>query len=440
MSGGNYIKRRNNMEREIIRRIIIEGQEFVNEVPLIERPFFFEKNGNYVFVGIRQAGKSYLLYQRIQQLVREGHSIEEIVYINFDDERLRQMNSDDFDLILQAYASMFSYRPVFFFDEIQNVEGWENFARRLANQKYNVYITGSNAKMLSREIATTLGGRYWNANIYPYSFAEYIKAKGVTLTTNWMYGKQSAEISKIFNEYFLFGGFPELTDIIAKRAWLNDIYSKIFFSDLVVRNKIRNEDALGLLVKRLAEGVKQPVSHTRLANLISTAGIKISKATIIDFIRYLNESCLIFPMENYAAKFADRSSNRKYYFIDNGLLHIFLTDANTSLLENIVAIQLYKQYGSEVYFYNQNIEVDFILPEQKTAYQVSYSLTDENTYRRETEALIKLNSVFPMEQMYIITRDEERTVTHESGVTIEIMPVWKWLLNDKQLPSTFIKN
>lgn len=419
------------MEKEIIRRIIIEGQEFVNEVPLIERPFFFEKNGNYVFVGIRQAGKSYLLYQRIQQLVREGHSIEEIVYINFDDERLRQMNSDNFDLILQAYASMFSHRPVFFFDEIQNVEGWENFARRLANQKYNVYITGSNAKMLSREIATTLGGRYWNANIYPYSFAEYIKAKGITLTTNWMYGKQGAEISKIFNEYFLFGGFPELTDIIAKRAWLNDIYSKIFFSDLVVRNKIRNEDALGLLVKRLAEGVKQPVSHTRLANLISTAGIKISKATIIDFIRYLNESCLIFPMENCAAQFADRSSNRKYYFIDNGLLHIFLTDANISLLENIVAIQLYKQYGNEVYFYNQNIEVDFILPEQKTAYQVSYSLTDENTYRRETEALIKLNSVFPMEQMYIITRDEERTVTHESGVTIEIIPVWKWLLNDK---------
>ena len=157
------------MEREIIRKIIIEGQEFVNEIPLIKRPFFFEKNGNYVFVGIRQAGKSYLLYQRIQQLIEEGHSIEEMVYINFDDERLRQFTTHDFDLILQAYASMFNLRPILFFDEIQNIEGWENFARRLANQKYNVYITGSNAKMLSREIATTLGGRYWNADVYPYS-------------------------------------------------------------------------------------------------------------------------------------------------------------------------------------------------------------------------------------------------------------------------------
>lgn len=418
------------MERDTIRRIIIEGQEFIDKVPLIQRPFHFENNGSYVFVGIRQAGKSYLLYQRIQQLVREGHDIEEMAYINFDDERLRQMNADDFDLILQAYASMFESRPIFFFDEIQNVEGWENFARRLANQKYQVYITGSNAKMLSREIATTLGGRFWNATVYPYSFSEYLKAAGISLSRNWEYGKQSAEVSKQFDDYFLYGGFPELTGIVAKRMWLNDIYGKIFFSDLVVRNKVRNEEALGLLVKRLAEGVKQPVSHTRLANLIASAGIKISKATIIDFIRYLKESCLIFPLENYAAKFAERSSNQKYYFIDNGLLSIFLTDGNTSLLENIVAIHLYKQFGSQVFFYNQNIEVDFLLPEQRIGYQVSYSLKEESTYHREVDALIKLNAFFPLKRMYIITRDEERTITNADGATIEVIPVWKWLCRD----------
>lgn len=243
-----------------------------------------------------------------------------------------------------------------------------------------------------------------------------------------MYGKQSAEISKLFNSYFTFGGFPELVDIVAKRAWLNDIYSKIFFSDLIVRNKIRNEDAMGLLIRRLAVGVKQPVSHTRLVNLISSTGVKISKVTIIDFIRYLKESSLIFPLENYAAKFADRNSNMKYYFIDNGLLSIFLTDANTSLLENMVAIHLFKQYGDKVYFYNQNIEVDFIIPETDTAYQVSYSIQEEATFQREVDGLIKLNNVYPLKQMYIITRDEERTITHESGATIEVIPVWKWLL------------
>ena len=147
------------MEREIIRKIIIEGQEFVNEIPLIKRPFFFEKNGNYVFVGIRQAGKSYLLYQRIQQLIEEGHSIEEMVYINFDDERLRQFTTHDFDLILQAYASMFNLRPILFFDEIQNIEGWENFARRLANQKYNVYIKAAFRKAGLTRMVTTIDQR-----------------------------------------------------------------------------------------------------------------------------------------------------------------------------------------------------------------------------------------------------------------------------------------
>ena len=390
------------VEREVIRRIIIEGQEFVNEISLTERPFFFEQKGNYVFVGIRQAGKSYLLYQRIQQLLREEHNINEIVYINFDDERLRQMTADDLDLILQAYHSLFDLRPLLFFDEIQNIEGWEHFARRLANQKYNIYITGSNAKMLSREIATTLGGRFWNKDVYPYSFAEYLNARDIILSKNWMYGKQAAEVSKAFNDYFLYGGFPELTDVIAKRVWLNDIYSKIFFSDLIVRNKVRNEEALGLLVRRLAENVKQPVSYTRLANLISSIGIKISKATVIEFIRY-------------------------------GLLSIFLLDGNTSLLENIVAIHLYKRYGAQLYFYNQNIEVDFVIPEAKTAIQVSYSLMDETTCRREVEGLIKLNRVFPMDNMCIITRDEERIITHESGVSIHVIPVWKWLLEEEPL-------
>lgn len=421
------------VEREVIRRIIIEGQEFVNEISLTERPFFFEQKGNYVFVGIRQAGKSYLLYQRIQQLLREEHNINEIVYINFDDERLRQMTADDLDLILQAYHSLFDLRPLLFFDEIQNIEGWEHFARRLANQKYNIYITGSNAKMLSREIATTVGGRFWNKDVYPYSFAEYLNARNIILSKNWMYGKQAAEVSKAFNDYFLYGGFPELTDVIAKRVWLNDIYSKIFFSDLIVRNKVRNEEALGLLVRRLAENVKQPVSYTRLANLISSIGIKISKATVIEFIRYLKESCLIFPIENYAAKFAERNSNMKHYFIDNGLLSIFLLDGNTSLLENIVAIHLYKRYGAQLHFYNQNIEVDFIIPEAKTAIQVSYSLMDETTCRREVEGLIKLNRVFPMDNMCIITRDEERIITHESGVSIHVIPVWKWLLEEEPL-------
>ena len=164
------------IDKNIIQQIIIDNQRLVNNINLIERDFVFEGKGNYVFVGIRQAGKSYMLYQRMQHLIQEGHNIEEMVYISFDDERIFDIKANELDIILQAHQSLFECRPIIFLDEIQNIDGWQYFARRLANEKYQVYITGSNAKMLSRDIATTLGGRFWVNNIYPYSFKEFLKA------------------------------------------------------------------------------------------------------------------------------------------------------------------------------------------------------------------------------------------------------------------------
>lgn len=421
------------MDRDIFRRIIVEGQETVVNIELVKRPFQFEPNGNYVFVGVRQAGKSYLLYQRIQQLIEEGENIERMVYINFDDERIIRMKAEELDFILQAYHSLYDYQPIFFFDEIQNVDGWEHFARRLANQKYRVYITGSNAKMLSRDIATTLGGRYWCEWVYPYSFNEYLSAQGIELKKNWLYSRQVAEISKSFNNYFQFGGFPELVNVVAKRIWLNNIFGKIFFSDLVVRNSVRNEEALRLAIKRLAECVKQPTPYNRIANLIKTVGVSVSTGTIIDFARYFRDACLIFSLDNYAAKFVEKESIKKHYFVDNGLLTIFLTDAETFLLENICAIHLYKKFPNEgaeqrLFYYLYNIEVDFYIPEIQTGIQVCYTLQDENTYNREVQALVKLKQQHPLQKMLIVTRDEERTITLEDGNEIEVIPVWKWLL------------
>lgn len=418
------------MKRELFKTIIIENQDLVSKIKLTPRPFDFEPNGNYVFVGVRQAGKSYLLYQRIHQLLSQGHSKEEIVYINFDDERLSLMTTDDFDLIIQAYKSTFDTTPIFFFDEIQNVPFWEKFARRLANEKYRIYITGSNAKMLSRDIATTLGGRFWCQYVYPYSFAEYLNAIEINLDKNWEYSRQQNEVAKAFEEYFYFGGFPELPDIVAKRAWLNNIFSKIFFSDIVVRNNVRNENALRLTIRRLAESVKQPTSYNRLANLVKSTGTLVTTSTVIDFVRYLKDACIVFSVDNFASKFAEKESIKKHYFIDNGLLNIFLTDPNTSLLENLCACHLYRKYGDELYYYNQNVEVDFYLPEQSIALQACYTMSDLSTTEREINALDKLNSRYPLKEAYIITRDEESQITTPSGLEIKILPSWKWLLMD----------
>lgn len=417
------------MDKELFRAIISENQEFILDIPLVKRPLCLEEKGNYVFVGVRQAGKSYLLYQLIQQLIASGTKIEDVVYINFDDERLQGMASSDFDLILQAYHSMHAGQPIFFFDEIQNVEGWANFARRLANLKYRVYVTGSNAKMLGRDIETVLGGRYLDLQVFPYSFAEYLKAVNVSLPHGWQYGRKANEIQRQFRTYFEWGGFPELVNFREKRVWLNSLYNRIFFNDLIVRHKIKNEEALRLCIRRLAECVMQPCSLNRLSNLVKSTGVSCSTSTIMQYIRYLQESCLLISISNYASKFAEKETIKKHYLTDNGLLHLFINNPDTLLLENLCAILLYKQYGKQLYYYHRNIEVDFYIPEEGMAIQASYRMSDETTLQREVNGLAALHALHPLKRAIIVTYEDEGEL-EKDGLKIEIIPVWKYALSE----------
>ena len=416
------------MEKELFRSIISENQEYIGRISLVERSFQLEENGNYVFVGVRQAGKSYLLYQLMQQKMRNGVQTEDIVYVNFDDERLIGMTAADFDLILQAYHSMYEGTPIFFFDEIQNVEGWANFARRLVNQKYRVYVTGSNAKMLGRDIETVLGGRYLDIKVFPYSFQEYLKAMGVSLSKAWQYGRKANELQRHFRTYFEWGGFPELVNFQEKRVWLNSLYNRIFFNDLIVRHKIKNEDALRLCIRRLAESVMQPCSLNRLCNLVKSTGTSCSTSTIMEYVRYLQESCLLISLDNYASKFVEKETIKKHYFVDNGLLHLFINNPDTLLLENLCAITLYKKFDKSLYYYNRSVEVDFYVPDEGLAIQASYRMSDAATLEREVKALVAFHSVYPLRKAIIITYEDEDTIKRD-GLEIEVLPIWKWILD-----------
>ena len=415
------------MTKDSIKYLISYYQDFVSGITFEMRQYELEPSANYVFVGLRRAGKSYLMYQHIHSLLAVGHSIEEILYFNFEDDRIDIFNVSELDLIKTCYEEMYGHRPIFFLDEIQNIKGWEKFARRLADTGYRVYITGSNAKMLSSEIATTLGGRYLIKNVYPFSFNEYLSFRKVDMADKNAIYKYRSGIMRSFEEYFYGGGLPETLLMKDKRSWISSLFNKIFFGDLVARHQIRNDFALKLMIRKLAESVKQPTSYNRIANIVSTAGKKISVDTVIDYIAYLRESWLILPFENLSARLSERESNKKYYFVDNGLLGLFLIDANTSLLENIVAISLRRQYEDNVFFYNKNIEVDFVVPDDGLAIQVAYSLADPTTEKRETDALMKFNAIMPMRQLIIITKDEEMVI-EKDGTVITVLPVWKWLL------------
>lgn len=416
------------MTKDLIKLLISEYQSYVSGVELIPRDVEFVNGLNYVFVGLRHAGKSYLMFQRIAQLIEQGHKKEEILYFNFEDDRIDSLEVKDLDLIKTCYEEMYDSRPIFFLDEIQLVDRWEKFARRLADQKYQVYITGSNAKMLSSEIATTLGGRYMIYEVYPYSLKEYLKASGIDILEKnamFVFGKQ---IVKLTNTYFQHGGLPETVGMKETRSWMSNLFSKIFFGDLVARYRIRNDYALRVMIRKMAESVKQPLSYNRIASIVSSTGKKLSTDAAIDYIGYMTDTWLILPYENLYGKLQDKETNRKYYFTDNGLLHLFLVDANTSLLENIVAVTLRRKYGDGSYFWNsKNAEVDFVVPEEKLAVQVSYSMTDANTSKREIDGLIKLHSIQPISRMIVVTMEEENLI-EKDGFHIELVPLWKWLL------------
>ena len=374
-----------------------------------------------------------MLYQQIQDNLKKGITWDSMLYINFEDERLIGMTAQELNLILEVHGMMSAQRPILFLDEIQNIEGWDKFARRLADNKYRVYITGSNAKMLSSDVATTLGGRYITKHILPYSFSEYLSANNIPYDDmNIATTSGRADVQRYFAEYFRFGGFPEGAQLASKRDYLNSVYQKIYIGDIATRNKIDNLFSLRILFRKMAESVKQPTSFTRLSNIIASTGAKLGKATIINYIEYSKDAFLIYPIKNIADNLTNRETNPKYYFVDNGIISILALDIDTSLLENMVAMELIRRYGIDerVFFYNRNIEVDFYIPDAALAIQVSYNphKTDE-TWQRESSALIKFTKVLDCQRLLILSYDTEETV-EVNGKTIEVMPVWKWLIQD----------
>lgn len=418
-----------NISKDIIRRCLRDKRDEIEAATIITRPFLFEEHGNYVMVGVRHVGKSYMLYQRVRQLLSQGHGWDEILFVDFDDERLAEIDTSDLDLFIETHLETYGKRPYVFLDEIQNIPAWDKFVRRLANEKYHVYVTGSNAKMLSADVATTLGGRFFIVDVYPFSFREFLTANDVTIDSDWEYStKQRSHVLRLFNEYFTFGGLPELKYFTQKRSMLSSLYQKIYLGDICSRNNIRSSKALNILIKKLAESVKQPVSYNRIRNVIISTGCQVTLPTVIDYISHAEDSWLLIPIRNELGKLSEKESGKKYYFIDNGILNLFLLDDKTSLLENLVALHLCRRYGKEnVFYYNSGKEIDFVVSEAHIAIQVSYSIKDSRTYTREVTPLFKFAQAHPDWTLQIVTYEEEDSLNAD-GTTIHVVPAYKWLL------------
>ena len=423
------------VDKLILKQILQNSREEIEQYKIIHRDIQTDGFNCYIFVGVRRAGKSFILYEKIQQMLSEGHTWDEILYLNFEDERLGSLDINDMDSILECHMEMGGVaKPALFLDEIQNIDGWEKFARRVSDSKYMVWITGSNAKMLSKEMMSTLGGRYIPIEIYPFSFAEYLRWAGIPYDEKSLLGTSArVNLKKAYEEYVKWGGLPESLGLSVKRNNISSVYQKIYLGDICTRNKISNPNLLRLLIKKIAEGVKQPVSYTRLSQVLSSVGGKITVPTTSSYISYSEDAWLLLRLHNISSSFSEKETNCKYYFVDNGILSILLVDPATTLMENLVALQLFRIYGHDqdnerVYFYNSNVEVDFYVPEDELAIQVSYSISrDIDTREREVGALQKLPKALACKRRIILTYDEQQIIEDEYG-KIELIPCWKWML------------
>ena len=287
-----------SISHSLLKSIIYDQHEVIKNSNIIPRDYEFEVNANYVLTGLRRAGKSTLLYKIAKDLVASGISWNQIIYINFEDERLSEFKVTDFNEILSVQAELSDDKGYFFFDEIQNIDGWEKFARRMADSGERVYITRSNAKMLSADIEQRLGGRYFSKYISTYNFDEFLTASNISHdVSDLSKTKAVGRIQGAFGDYFTFGGFPESLLYSGKREYVSNVYQKILLGDIVARNKIRNADTLRIMVKKIAEAVCAPISYTKIHSTVNSIGHKISKDTIIEYVGYVKTAFLLFDIK-----------------------------------------------------------------------------------------------------------------------------------------------
>jgi len=374
-----------------------------------------------VLTGIRRSGKSTLLRQ-----IAEYY--DSFYYINFDDERLGSFEITDFRILMLVFNKK-QQAKVFLLDEIQMVPGWEQFVRRLYEQEYKVFITGSNAKLLSSELSTSLTGRYQKIELFPFSFSEFLKLKKIEYTEPTS-AKQS-EILKALDEYIIKGGFPEYL-LSNDKEYLRLVYNDIIYRDLIVRFGIKNIKAFKQLANYLFTNFTKETSYNSLSKFF-----KIGSAnTTSEYLGYLQQAYLMFECFKYDYSLKKQIVyNKKIYVIDTGLRSAIALDFSKNRgqnIENIVFVEL-KRRQKEVFFYKtkENYEVDFVLQENPVKLiQTSYTMFEKQTAEREKRALISAMKELGLTKSKIITYNEEMTIDEDDKV-IEVIPLWKFLMQDK---------
>ena len=389
-----------------------------------------------VLKGVRRSGKSSTLFLTIEKVIKQGVDARLIVFLNFDDERL-QFSVSDFDVILQAYRELYpginAADVYFFFDEIQVSDGWEQFVRRVYdNESKNIFISGSNSKLLSSEIATSLRGRTLQYEIFPLSYGEYCNFLSIG-DDRYNTANKALLISRFLN-YLNFGGFPELvlSDFKFTDRILQEYYHVMLYRDLVERYEIKNLPALKYFIRRILANLTKSTSINKIFNELKSYGINVGKNSLYEWIDHLESVYLFFPLPKYDPSIVkENASDKKYYCIDNGLhkaLSTSLSNNLGALLENTVFLWLRGQIDMNLrlYYFKGKHECDFVIASsEKVEYlvQVSYDISGLGTMKREIDGILEASQRLNCDHLFLITSEVQEDI-EQNGKVIKVRPAW----------------
>ena len=391
--------------------------------------------------GVRRAGKSSLLMLAVNKLLTSGIKRERILWVNFDDERLDRMPTEELDEVLQAYREMYpdiELKDVYmFFDEIQNIDGWDLFVLRVFKSYcQHVYVTGSNAKLLSSEISTALRGWTLDYEMLPLSFREFCRFKGIDAHSYLESDK--AKRYAAMEEYIHGGGFPKVvlsTDKSMKLRLLQGYFNTMLFRDLAERHAIKNIEALRYFLKRVMQNLTKTTSINAIVNDMRSNGVSVSKDDLYNWADWAVEAYLFVRYPKYSRSLVkENQSLRKYYVIDTGMRQAVLmpqSEDKGKLLENIVALELFRRRGADrkMFYWQDGRECDFVVQREEHVeelIQVTWDIEDEDTRKREIDGIKEAAKGTKCDKLTIVTRERKETI-EEDGFQIEVVGIEEWL-------------
>ncbi len=429
---------------ETIKSIILDFQEAQLETGVPRRLHVEPVHGKAtVCIGVRRSGKSTFLFQLIQGLMDSEVSRQNILYLNFFDDRLHNLQHENLALIAESYYSIYPEKKgeetvYCFFDEIQAVPGWEPFVdRMIRTEKCEVYLTGSSTRMLSKEIATQMRGRALSWELFPFSFREFLDSRGMD-SEGGLSTKKRLLIQKAFEEYWATGGFPEVIGLSEnlRIKTHQEYFQAVLFRDLVERHDIAHPKAVSDLAHWLVDNTASVYSINRLTGYLQSLGHHAPRTAVSDFLEWFEDAYFLFTVQIFDASLARRNTNpKKVYCID----HAMVTSVSSGvlinsghLLKNLVFTAL-RRSQPDIYYYGTKTgkEVDFIVPSRGRSpllVQVCESLAEPQTRNRETVALSEAMAELGVGSGTIVTRNKEEQFDVEGG-TIEVVPAWRFLLN-----------